>query len=51
MRNDSQGHYGEVRFNMNKIPCIDLSNDAEFSSEIILYGNATKTFGKWGEAI
>lgn len=52
MRNDSANHYGEVRFNMNKGPCIDLLNVANlpsknYSSEVICYGHAVKTFGKW----
>ena len=52
MRNDSKQHYGEVRFNMNKDPCMKLLEEAGFksssySSEIIVYGQAINTFGKW----
>ncbi len=52
MRNDSQMHYGEVRFNMNKVPCMELLNESEFvvqtySDEIVLFGQAIGKFGRW----
>lgn len=56
MRNDSRAHYGEVRFNMLKIPCMEMleefedsifKNRLKFSNEVIAYGKATRTFGKW----
>ena len=53
MRNDSEKHYGEVRFNMNKQPCMDLLHDhfpeptLHYSDEICAYGSAGKTFGNW----
>ena len=52
MRNDSEKHYGEVRFNINKVPCVDMLFGAEleireFSDEVVLYGEACKKFGKW----
>ena len=54
MRNDSRSHYQEVRFNMNKIPAIELlkqniDGSKAFSDEIIVYGKAMKTFGNWQE--
>lgn len=64
MRNDSEGHYGEVRFNMNKEPCIALLNAADLQSQdysrkgdsrensqnVVLYGQAMTKFGKWMNA-
>ncbi len=52
MRNDSRTHYGEVRFNMNRNPCLALLDDAglrtkDWSSEVRLFGRAAETFGKW----
>ena len=52
MRNDSAQHYGEVRFNVNKGPCIELLEAAglesrEHSQIIVLYGKDMNTFGKW----
>ena len=52
MRNDSVKHYGQVRFNMIKDRCFELLQDAmlessEWSPEIIVYGYAVRTFGKW----
>ena len=56
MRNDSRQHYGEVRFNMIKQPCVDMLRDfqpspfdetKEYSPEIIAYGEAARTFGNW----
>ena len=54
MRNDSETHYGEVRFNMNKEPCLSLLNGANFecsvySKEVLVYGSAVNKFGKWGK--
>ncbi len=52
MRNDSETHYGEVRFNMIKKQCMKLLEDKGFeslkySSEIVVYGQAIKNFGNW----
>jgi hypothetical protein len=52
MRNDSEIHYREVRFNMikpkvmallfTKIPLMD-----KFNNRVWVYGNASKRFGRW----
>ena len=52
MRNDSESHYGEVRFNVNKVPCVNMLLGAglktmDYNSEVRLYGKACQTFGKW----
>lgn len=56
MRNDSPQHYGEVRFNMLKKPFLHLLRTfkpspfdkvARYSGDIIVYGEATRTFGNW----
>ena len=52
MRNDSESHYGEVRFNMNKDPCMRLLEEAgfqpsQYSSAVLVYGQAINNFGKW----
>lgn len=52
MRNDSESHYGEVRFNMNKAPCLLLLGDANlmhsmYSEEVVVYGSAISKFGQW----
>lgn len=52
MRNDSEVHYREVRFNMYKTRAVDMlfeafPNAKEFSAEVLVYGRATKTFGNW----
>ncbi len=52
MRNDSPGHYGEVRFNMLREPCLALLDAAGFETgewkpEVRLYGQARRTFGRW----
>lgn len=54
MRNDSPSHYGEVRFNMNRVPAIALlesarleSHEWDNSSDVILFGSAIRIFGKW----
>ena len=52
MRNDGVRHYGEVRFNVI-IPKFIAMMDAaalpqqEYSDEIVVYGQAIRTFGKW----
>ena len=52
MRNDGAQHYAEVRFNVI-IPKFIAMMDAvalpqqEYSDEIVLYGHAIRTFGKW----
>ena len=52
MRNDSEQHYGEVRFNMNIEPCFALLQSAsldhaQYCQDITVYGRAVKTFGQW----
>ena len=56
MRNDSKTHYGEVRFNMLKRPCMTLFKEfrpspfqesLNFSDEVTVYGRACSTFGNW----
>lgn len=52
MRNDSETHYREIRFNMIKRKAMKLLyskiiNKKNFSHEVILYGEATKHFGRW----
>ena len=52
MRNDSPAHYQEVRFNMLKPRAMELlygaiQNHEEFSAEIVVYGEAIKSFGNW----
>lgn len=52
MRNDSEQHYGEVRFNMNREPCLELLDAVGFdkqdwSPRVQLYGRAARTFGQW----
>ena len=52
MRNDSETHYQEVRFNINKQPCVtlllsNLLDPEHYSKEILVYGVAKKTFGNW----
>ena len=52
MRNDSQRHYQEVRFNMYKVRVMELlyekiSDVEDFSDNIRVYGQAIRTFGNW----
>jgi len=52
MRNDSQLHYGEIRFNMNRTPCLALLDATKWETKdwdpkVRLYGHAIRTFGKW----
>ena len=52
MRNDSASHYGEVRFNMNRPPCLAMLDEAglemkKWNDQIHLFGKAMRTFGKW----
>lgn len=51
MRNDSVVHYREVRFNMLKVPAIELLMKEiqpvkEFNEKVLLYGQAIKKFEK-----
>ena len=55
MRNDSERHYGEVRFNMYKDRVIELLDAAAFDEKLVnykikAYGHAIKTFWQWKEA-
>ena len=56
MRNDSNQHYGEVRFNLLKQPFMNMLRTFQpspfnrvkgYSPEIIAYGEAARTFGNW----
>jgi len=53
MRNSGKNHYGEVLFNMNRKPFLGFFDQqekfitSEWSDEIMLCGQAIKTFGKW----
>ena len=52
MRNDSDIHYREVRFNMLKPKAMQLLIEhilitGEYGDKVIIYGNAIKKFGHW----
>lgn len=51
MRNDSQQHYQEIRFNMLVPRAMNLLLPIEpitnFSPEVIAHGEAARTFGNW----
>ncbi len=52
MRNDSKVHYREIRFNMLKSRAMNLllekiTLNKAFNENILVYGNAIKTFGRW----
>ena len=52
MRNDSDLHYREIKFWMSKKAVINLLTEEikpvkEHSDRIIVFGKATKKFGKW----
>ena len=54
MRNDSQVHYQEVRFNMRIQPAITLLLDnipqvkmLEGSDIVAIHGKAVRRFGRW----
>ena len=56
MRNDSERHYGEVRFNVNILPfmaLLDAYSTTTFKKsklylpKVTAYGKAVKTFGNW----
>ncbi len=54
MRNDSPVHYREIRFNMVKPMAMKLLYDnikskKEYNDKVILYGEATRHFGRWAE--
>lgn len=54
MRNDSKIHYREVRFNMIKPKVMELlfgkiPLTSTYNEHVLVYGNATKHFGKWKE--
>ena len=55
MRNDSPVHYREIRFNMIKGRALDLLFSAipptgRYNDEILLYGSASKRFGRWAQS-
>jgi hypothetical protein len=52
MRNDSPIHYREIRFNVMKPKIMNLlyskiPNKQNFNSDVIVYGEAIKHFGRW----
>lgn len=52
MRNDSDIHYREIRFNMNKPKALHLLFDQirlkqNYNDDVILYGESIKHFGRW----
>lgn len=52
MRNDSEGHYREVRFNMIKPRVMDLLYEkipmtSKYNEKVLIYGEASRTFGRW----
>lgn len=53
MRNDSEIHYREVRFNMIKPKVMKVLFEKipmtkEFNEKVLVYGNAPRRFGRWG---
>lgn len=53
MRNDSEIHYREVRFNMIKpkvmaVLFAKIPMTKKFSDKVLIYGNASRRFGRWG---
>jgi len=52
MRNDSPGHYREIRFNMIKPKVMallfkEIPLKKKYSKLVLVYGNAEKRFGRW----
>jgi hypothetical protein len=52
MRNDSAGHYREIRFNMSKPRIMGLlfggiKQTDKYGRNVLIYGNAAKHFGRW----
>lgn len=52
MRNDSPTHYQEIRFNMLKPKVMELlfekiSQTGRYNEKVLVYGNASKHFGRW----
>ncbi len=52
MRNDSEGHYKEIRFNMLKPKVMGvlfsaLHSPVKLTDKILVYGNAVRRFGRW----
>ena len=52
MRNDTETHYREIRFNMLKPKAIALLFDkipitGKFNEKVVVHGNASKKFGRW----
>lgn len=55
MRNDTKTHYREVRFNMIKPRAMALlfekiPQTAKFNDKVLVYGNASKKFGRWSKS-
>ena len=56
MRNDSEVHYREIRFNMVKPKIMELlfekiPLDKEYNKKVLLYGTTSKSFGRWKNLI
>lgn len=55
MRNDSNTHYREIRFNMYKRRAVEMllkelsSKKSEYNDSIYVYGGAVKKFGNWSD--
>ena len=54
MRNDSSTHYREIRFNMYKPKAMKLlfskiTLKQDYNEKVILYGEATRHFGRWNK--
>lgn len=52
MRNDSEIHYREVRFNMIKPKAMEVLFEKipmtkKFNDKVLIYGNAPRRFGRW----
>ena len=55
MRNDSVTHYREIRFNMYKPKAMKLlfskiTLKHNYNDKVILYGEATRHFGRWNKS-
>jgi len=54
MRNDSETHYREIRFNMYKPKAMKLlfskiTSKQNYNDKVILYGEAQRHFGRWNK--
>jgi len=54
MRNDSEIHYREVRFNMVKPKVMEILFEKipltkKLNNKVLMYGNAPRRFGRWNK--